>query len=345
MGANSHPHIGRASVVMELPCQNPPASCHIMQRAQPTPLFGLFIWEQGGTKSCVSSHNYEDIMSKYRSLFLQYYVTQLYYPTFGLLFLHCLFKVLHLLVTISPYLTKLTNIQHTRPFLPSWKILVLSFLSSHALLFLFLCLFKHVMKVYLIYYKNHLFQVSNSMLFSNLTKGCNNHHKSVLEHLHPPANEIPQTHLQGVPLSPPGPFFLALPPRLLPHSFAGSFSSHESLNISISQVYCVGPLLFSPCALPLENLILTMASVTTQKQIALDLPICSKSEHPKDLLDTSIIEVERVFKLHISKAKLMASVLVLVLNLSKQNNYQFNLQSQKSQHHPGAPSLTIPTFT
>lgn len=108
----------------------------------------------------------------------------------------------------------------------------------------------------------------------------------------------------------------------------------------------MGPFFFSPCARPLEDLILTVASVTTQKQIALDLLICSKSEYPKDLLDNSIIDVERVLQLHISKAKLMASVLVLVLNLSKQNNYQFDLQSQKSWGHIGQnPILCHPCIS
>lgn len=36
------------------------------------------------------------------------------------------------------------------------------------------------------YHKIHLFQMDNSMIFSNFTQCCNNYHRSVWEHFHPP---------------------------------------------------------------------------------------------------------------------------------------------------------------
>lgn len=39
------------------------------------------------------------------------------------------------------------------------------------------------------YYKIHLFQVYNWMIFSNFTEWCNHHHKSVLEYIHLPVGE------------------------------------------------------------------------------------------------------------------------------------------------------------
>lgn len=59
------------------------------------------------------------------------------------------------------------------------------------ILFIFHCglFLKKFIKAYL-YHKIHLFQVYTSVIFSNFTKWCNHHHKSVSEHCHPPIKSL-----------------------------------------------------------------------------------------------------------------------------------------------------------
>ena len=48
-------------------------------------------------------------------------------------------------------------------------------------------------EVYFTYHKIHLFNVYNLTIFSNFTKWCNHHGKSVLEHIHPPIRVLSLT--------------------------------------------------------------------------------------------------------------------------------------------------------
>lgn len=64
--------------------------------------------------------------------------------------------------------------QDSLPWQPFW---------NHPLLYYFL--FHCLTEVYFMYHKIHLFQMDNSMIFSNFTQCCNHHHRSVWEHFHP----------------------------------------------------------------------------------------------------------------------------------------------------------------
>lgn len=53
-------------------------------------------------------------------------------------------------------------------------------------------------EIYFAYHKIHPFQLYKSVIFSNFTKCCNHHFKSVSEHFYP-FNNVPHGHLQLIP--------------------------------------------------------------------------------------------------------------------------------------------------